>query len=146
MSKYTEENDYGCTKWDGVSDMTIGANGTLTEQLGKVQIPFELVPLSMGTLTADPAYFIHYASRITGNPTVILVFPQAGADSWCENYYYFPGMSLADAHNLNWHEVYEHVHAVATATMYANVPVASGTYKDIRNRVRCNRCHSLMQD
>lgn len=153
---YTQDNDYGCTKWNGVSDMD-AKNGTLLDQMEKVGISYDKTPLQMGGANAEPCYLVHYIAPKSKMAVTVLVFPQAGIDSWAEDYYHFPGMSLYEATQLDWSEVYDHVHQVAWETTKAKVPVATkcphcgaidginggGSYEDIRGRKRCSFCHEL---
>lgn len=153
---YTQDNDYGCTKWNGVSDMD-AKNGTLLEQMEKACISYSLTSLQMGSANAEPCYLVHYTAAKSQIAVTVLVVHQAGIDSWAEDYYHFPGMSHEDAALLNWHEVYTHVHEVAWETTKAKVPVVTkcphcgkldgvdggGSYEDIRGRKRCSFCHEL---
>lgn len=153
---YTQDNDYGCTKRDGVTDMT-EKNGTLVQQMDKAGIHYVKTTLNMGGAVAESCYLLHYTSTKNNQPLTILVFPQAGIDSWAEDYFYFPGMTLQGASKLDWHSVYEHVNRVSWETIKSNVPVATkcpncgkldgidggGSYEDIRGRKRCKSCHSL---
>lgn len=153
---YTQENDYGCTKWTGVSDMD-ARNGTLLEQMEKAGIPCDKTPLQMGSANAEPCYLVHYTATKSQMPVTVLVFPQAGIDSWAEDYYHFPGMTHGEAAQLNWYEVYTHVHQVAWETTKAKGQVTTrcphcgkldgvdggGSYEDIRGRKRCSFCHEL---
>lgn len=152
---YTQDNDYGCTRHAGVSDMT-ETNGTLIDQLEKAGAEYKKVSLPFAALPAEPAYLLHYISKKSGSPLdmIVLVIPLIGPDSWAQEYYYFPGMSLPDADELNWIEVYEHVKATSWETTMKKIshPTAcpscgkmsinqSDTYEDIRGRVRCAYCH-----
>ena len=153
---YTEDNDYGCTKRDGVSDMT-ETNGTLIQQMDKAQIHYTRTTLNIGAASTEPAYLLHYTSPKTNAQMTVLVFPQAGIDSWAEDYYFFAGMTINEASKLNWYDVYEHVHRVSWETIKSKVPVASkcpncgkldgidggGSYEDIRGKKRCSFCHTL---
>lgn len=153
---FVEENDYGCTKFDGISDMTAGEAGTITDQLDKAEKPYQRTALNMGTIFADTAYLIHYRAK-SNIAITVLVVPQVGADSWAENYYHFPGMTADDAAQLNWCEVYAHVSRVHMETITSKIPVATkcpncgkldgvdggGWYEDIRGRKRCKFCHNL---
>ena len=154
---YTLDNDYGCTRRDGVSDMT-ETNGTLTEQMDKAGIHYERTPLNMGTVTAEPAYLVHYTSSKSNAPMTVLVVPQAGADSWAEDYYYFPGLLPEQAQEMDWYAVYEHVKSVAWSTVRKNIHAPSpcpncgkldinnaDRYTDLRGRVRCSFCHALRE-
>ena len=153
--KYTADNDYGCKKYNGVSDMD-SANGTLVEQLEKAGVTYTRTQLSMGTVTAEPCYLVHYMGRSSNIPVTVLVFPQAGVDSWAEDYYHFPGMTPDDAATLNWYEVHEHIHRVWWDTVKKNVSVAqycptcgtapATTYEDLRLKKRCSVCHELTVD
>lgn len=156
MNKYTFENDFGCTIRNGVSDMT-ETNGTLIQQMDKAGVKYTRTELNMGGVNTEPCYLVHYTSTKTNSPMTILVFPQAGIDSWAEDYFYFPGMTLDDALALNWRQVYDHVNRVSWETTKSKVPVATkcpscgkldgieggGTYEDIRGLKRCKFCHSL---
>ena len=153
---YTQDNDYGCTKWSGVSDMD-AKNGTLLEQLDNAGIAYTTAQLNMGSVNAGPCYLVHYTTTKSQMLMTILVFPQAGIDSWAEDYYYFPGMSGEDAAQLSWYEVYTYVKEVAWETTRAKAQVATkcphcervdgvnggGSYDDIRGRKRCSFCHNL---
>ncbi len=152
---YTKDNDFGCTKWDGVTDMT-ETNGTLIQQMEKKGIHYTRTNLNMGALPAEPAYLVHYTSQKSKIPMTILVIPQIGADSWAEDYFYFPGMTMQDAIGLNWCIIYEHVHTVSLEIITQNIHSPSkcpscgkmdinksDTYKDIRGKIRCAHCHSI---
>lgn len=153
---YTQTNDYGCTKWNGVSDMD-AKNGTLLEQIEKAGIPFTPTPLPMVSANAGPCYLVHYTTPKSKMLMTVLVHPQAGIDSWAEDYYHFPGMSGDEAAPLDWYEILTHVKEVAWETTRAKVPVATkcphcgaidgigggGSYEDIRGRKRCTFCHGL---
>ena len=155
---YTEDNDYGCTKFNGVSDMMVGPDGVLTEQLDKAGISHTQTELRMGTLTANPAYLVHYNSLNSKIPITILVIPQTGVDSWAEEYYHFPGMTQEDAQKLDWHTVFQHVSSVLWQTIRSDIthPTpcpncgkkdinSKDKYTDIRGRVRCSYCHAIRQ-
>src|SRR3990167_6595135 len=155
MDTYTTENDFGCTKRDGVSDMT-ETSGTLIQQMDKAGVKYIRTELNMGSANADPCYLVHYTSTKTNEPMTILVFPQAGIDSWAEDYYYFSGMTLKDALSLNWHEVYAHVQRVSWETIKSKVQVAQycptchkapvETYEDLRGKKRCKTCNTHTLD
>jgi hypothetical protein len=149
---FTIENDYGCTKTDSVDDMSYKKKGgTLTEQLDRNGISYSKHELSMGTLTAEPAYLVHYTNK---TPMTVLVIPAAGADSWCKEYYYFPYMTADDAQLLNWYDVYQHVREVSWETIKNKTKVAkkcpgcgklpANTYEDLRGKERCRDCHALI--
>jgi hypothetical protein len=156
--QFTQDNDYGCTLFNGVSDMDVEkVGGTIVEQLEKAGIPYERTDLSMGAMFAEAAYLIHYTARKSGIAVTILVIPQVGADSWAEEYFHFPHMTKPDAEMLDWFEVQQHVRAVMQATIRAKIPVTQkcphcgklegvdggGKYEDIRGRTRCKSCHQL---
>lgn len=152
---FSKENDFGCTKCTGVTDMTtVDSAGTLIDQLEKAGIQYEKTVLSIGVMFAEAAYLIHYVGRKSGKDMTILVIPQVGADSWAEDYFYFPGMTKHNASELNWFEVQEHVRAIQRETILKNIPVARScpncgaidgvgmrVYKDIRGKSRCGNCH-----
>lgn len=152
--KYNVDNDYGCTKSNGISDMDNA--DVMATQLKKAGIQYECTELTFGTMTAEPAHLIHYTGSKSGNPVTVLVVPAAGADSWAEQYYHFPGMTKAEAIELNWSEVYEHVHGVWWQNVIANVQVAQycptchkapvDTYQDLRGQKRCQTCHTHTAD
>lgn len=151
---FYKNNDYGCTRHNGVSDMDC-ENGTLIEQLEKAGIDYTLTGLNMGTSADMPCRLVHYVTK-SNTPMTILIFPQAGIDSWAENYYHFPGMTAEDAAQLNWGDVYEHVHSVWWETVKSKVQVAQfcptchiapvTTYEDIRGKLRCAKCHTQTAD
>ncbi len=153
---YNAQNDYGCTKHAGCSDMT--GETPLLNQLHQAFIEYERTELRMGTLTAEPASIVTYFSKKSNQPMTVLIVPQAGADSWAEDYYYFPGMTHAAANELDWYTVYNHVHDVSWQTITTQIPHPTpckncgkldinntDRYTDIRGRVRCNFCHAIRE-
>jgi hypothetical protein len=155
---FKENNDYGCTRYSGISDMTITDNGSFLDQLKKSEIDYKQVILNIGSYAAEPCYLLHYESRKTNLPMTVLVFPQVGSDSWAEDYYYFPHMTENDAKSLNWGNVLEHIRSVVWETIRAKIPVAihcshcgkfismskSDIYEDIRGNKRCGYCHNIL--
>ncbi|MEM3486389.1 MAG: hypothetical protein QXI12_12305 [Candidatus Methanomethyliaceae archaeon] len=154
MFQRNADDDYGCTLWKGVSDMT-AKHGTLLEQLEQRGIPYKVKHLAMGTLFAEPAYLVHYTSA-SNVPMTVLVVPAVVGDGWNEDYFYFPYLEEEEAAKLDWYEVQRHVRAVAleTAARATRHPTpcsvcgklnvfASDSYKDLRGRERCAYCHHL---
>lgn len=152
---FTKGNDYGCTKANGVSDMSNA--DVLIDKLKNAGIEYQRTELSFGTLTAEPVHLVHYVSPKSGCNMTVLVVPDAGADCWVEGYYHFPCMTKEDASKLKWIDVYEHVRQVAWETIKSKIPIAEkcpncgkldgvdggGWYDDIRGRKRCKFCHNL---
>jgi hypothetical protein len=150
----TAENDYGCTRYDGVTDMAGG--NTLIDQLKENYVPYETTTLSMGTLTAEPASIVTFVDKKSNSPMTVLVIPMAGADSWAEDYYYFPFLTHQEAQQMDWPVVYEHVHTVSWETIRRHIShptpcpqcghldvFKSDSYKDIRANIRCSYCHGI---
>jgi hypothetical protein len=101
-----KKNAYGCTHVSYVSDMT--GQLDLRSQLKKLGINFSESPLKMGAFLEEPALVITYSQQETNIPVTVLIIPAVGIDSWCETYYYFPGMSYEDAIvRLDWYEIQE---------------------------------------
>jgi hypothetical protein len=129
--------------------------GTLTEKLDEAGIKYTRTTLAMGSFNSEACYLVHYTTK-SGVPMTVFVFPQAGIDSWAEEYYHFANMTIEDALKLSWYEVYEHVHRVSMETAAANAQVAQycpkcekapvNTYDDLRGLKRCVVCHSHTAD
>ena len=95
----SKPNQYGCSHYAYVSDMS--GQDDLRTQLKNAGIEIKETELSMGTLFAEPALFVSY-TRKSGESMTVLIIPMMGADSWCEEYYYFPGLDHPDALKVDW--------------------------------------------
>jgi hypothetical protein len=68
----------------------------LTDQLAEADITFERIEIPRLVGTAGCAYLVLY-TRQNGEPMTVLVVPSAAADSWCELYFYFAGVTREQA-------------------------------------------------
>lgn len=151
---FTQDNDFGCVKVSGVSDMT-ETDGTLLQQIQKARIEYMITNLAMGAVNSDPCYLLHYTTK-SNVPMTVLVFPQSGIDSWAEDYFHFAHMTVEDAWKLDWSEIYDHVQRISHETAMKNIQVAQyckschkapvETYDDLRGKKRCKTCHTHTED
>lgn len=70
----------------------------LADQLAQQGIAFERVGLPHLVGMAGTAYTLSYISKLSNQPITVLCVPhRADIDDFSEEYFYFEGMSLADA-------------------------------------------------
>jgi len=105
--KTAPENPYGWTHYDGISDMS--DRPILEKQIKSKGIPYTVTTLNMGTLTTENAHIITYTSPNIKQVVSVLVIPMVGADSWCEEYYYFTGLDARAIANMDWYKLFEYM-------------------------------------
>lgn len=98
--KQVPENPYGCTHTSYCTDMS--NHPDLETELKNRGVEYTKTALPMAAFASENASIVTYNSPSTQKPVTVLVVPAVGADSWCEGYYYFPGLDHESASTRDW--------------------------------------------